>query len=181
MGTAGRVIIAIAMGMFFVLSPPSFAQMNEATTLASASQVLDEIMSISMRRIPESLLADAKGIAIFPNLLKGGLIVGVRYGRGVVVVRDQAGPWRPPVFVSLTGGSLGWQVGLQATDVILVFKTHNSVKNLMNGKFTLGLDVAAAAGPVGREATAATDATLRAEIYSYSRSRGLFAGLALDG
>ena len=108
-------------------------------------------------------------------------MVGVRHGHGVVVVRDEAGRWKPPVFVSMTGGSVGWQIGLQATDIILVFKTHKSVKGLLSGKFTLGADVAVAAGPVGREAAAATDATLRAEIYSYSRSRGLFAGVSLDG
>ena len=97
------------------------------------------------------------------------------------MVRDEQGAWQAPQFVSLTGGSVGWQAGVQATDVILVFKTQKSIQGLMEGKFTLGVDAAAAAGPVGREATAATDATLKAEIYSYSRSRGLFAGVSLDG
>ena len=108
-------------------------------------------------------------------------MVGVRHGRGVVVIRDENGNWRAPSFISITGGSIGWQVGVQAIDVILVFKTKNSVKGLLAGKFTLGGDVAATAGPVGREASAATDARLNAEIYSYSRSRGLFVGPALDG
>ena len=97
------------------------------------------------------------------------------------MVRDERGFWRPPAFVTLAGGSVGWQIGLQVTDIILVFKTRGSVDNLMRGKFTLGADAAAAAGPVGREAAAATDAGLRAEIYTYSRSRGLFAGISLDG
>jgi SH3 domain-containing YSC84-like protein 1 len=114
-------------------------------------------------------------------VLKGGFVVGVRHGRGVALVRDEQGAWRPPVFVSLTGGSIGWQAGLQATDVILVFRTSKSVQGLLNGKFTIGADAAAAAGPVGRQASAATDAQLRAEILSYSRSRGLFAGVSLDG
>jgi len=108
-------------------------------------------------------------------------VVGVRYGKGVVVVRDSTGVWQPPTFVTLTGGSLGWQAGIQASDLILVFKTQKSVRGLMNGKFTIGADAAAAAGPVGRQAAAATDAQLGAEILSYSRSRGLFAGIALDG
>ena len=147
----------------------------------NAGQVLTEIMQIPVSSIPESLLADAKGLVIIPDLLKGGFVVGVRHGRGVVVVRDEQGAWKPPVLVSLTGGSVGWQIGLQATDIILVFKTRSSVQGLLNGKFTLGADAAAAAGPVGREAAVATDATLRAEIYTYSRSRGLFAGISLDG
>ena len=168
--------------MLLLLGPrPLAAQTYEAGIVDGATQVMNEIMAIPARQIPVALLADAQGIAIIPNLLKGGFVVGVRHGRGVVVVRDENGAWKAPVFATLTGGSFGYQIGLQATDVILVFKTRNSVKGLMRGKFTLGLDAAAAAGPVGREASAATDAALKAEIYSYSRSRGLFAGLAIDG
>ncbi len=157
------------------------APSREDQTMQAAAGVLNEIMTIPVTRIPQWMLADARGVAIVPNVLKGGFVVGVRHGRGVVLVRDQEGGWQPPQFVSLTGGSLGWQAGVQATDVVLVFKTEQSVQNLMRGKFTLGVDAAAAAGPVGREAAAATDATLKAEIYSYSRSRGLFAGVSLDG
>jgi lipid-binding SYLF domain-containing protein len=168
--------------MLLILGPrPLAAQTYEAGVVDGATQVLNEIMATPARQIPVALLADAKAIAIIPNLVKGGFVIGVRHGRGVVVVRDENGAWKAPVFATLTGGSFGYQVGLQATDVILVFKTRNSVKGLMRGKFTLGLDAAVAAGPVGREASAATDATLKAEIYSYSRSRGLFAGLAIDG
>lgn len=173
------VVLLFALG---VLSPrPIEAQSYEAIVVDASTQVLHEIMAVPMRQIPQSLLAGAQGIAIIPNLIKGGFIVGVRHGRGVVVVRDETGAWRPPVFVTLTGGSVGWQAGLQATDVILVFKTRTSVMSLLRGRFTLGADAAAAAGPVGRQLAAATDATLKAEIYSYSRSRGLFAGVSLDG
>lgn len=154
---------------------------REDQTVQSATAVLNEIMAVPVTRIPQSMLADAKGVAIVPNVIKGGFVVGLRHGRGVMLVRDEQGGWQPPQFVSLTGGSVGWQAGVQATDVILVFKTQKSVQGLMQGKFTLGVDAAAAAGPVGREAQAATDATLKAEIYSYSRSRGLFAGVSLDG
>jgi SH3 domain-containing YSC84-like protein 1 len=160
-----------------VIESPS----RETAVVESSCQVLKEIMEIPAREIPAALLADAQGIAIIPTLIKGGFVVGVRRGHGVVVVRDEKNGWKPPVFVTVTGGSVGWQIGIQATDLILVFKTHKSIQKLLQGKFTIGADVAAAAGPVGREAAAATDATLNAEIYSYSRSRGLFAGISLDG
>ena len=123
----------------------------------------------------------AQGIAIIPNVLKIGFIAGIRRGHGIVMVRGADGTWTLPQFVILTGGSVGWQAGVQGTDVILVFVTRQSVEGLLRGKFTIGADVAAAAGPVGRNASAATDVRLKAEILSYSRSRGLFAGLALDG
>lgn len=174
-------LLLCALGLVFVSPSALCAQIREAATVDSASQVLDEIMTIPARKIPESMLADAQGIVIIPDLLKGSFVVGVRHGRGIVLVRDDQGAWRPPEFVSLTGGSLGWQIGLQSTDIILVFKTRNSVKGLLNGKFTLGADAAAAAGPIGREMAAATDTSLKAEIYSYSLSRGLFAGVSLDG
>ena len=157
------------------------AQLKEDASVRTSSQVLTDIMGVQFKSIPQSLLADAQAIAIVPNVVKGSFVVGVRHGKGVVVVRDDGGGWRPPQFVSLTGGSVGFQVGVQATDVILVFKTKKSVDGLLSGKFTIGADAAAAAGPVGRNAAAATDAHLKAEIYSYSRSRGLFAGVSLDG
>jgi lipid-binding SYLF domain-containing protein len=153
----------------------------EAAIVEASSQVLGEIMAPPSSGIPRALLADAQAIAILPGLLKGGFVVGIRYGRGVVVVGDGQGGWTAPTFITIAGGSFGWQIGIQATDLILVFKTKKSVQGLLRGKFTIGVDAAAAAGPVGREAAAATDAALRAEIYSYCRSRGLFAGLALDG
>jgi len=154
---------------------------EEAATVDAAGQVLAEIMAIPIKSIPRSLMAEAQGLAIVPGLIKGGFIVGVRHGRGVVVVRDETGTWRAPVFISMTGGSVGWQAGIQATDIILVFVTRSGVRGLLRGKFTIGADAAVAAGPLGREAALATDASLRAEIYSYSRSRGLFLGIALDG
>ncbi len=157
------------------------AQTGEDNVVRNATSVLNEIMGIPASRIPESMLANAQGLAIIPSVVKVGLIGGVRHGKGVVVIRDDTGAWQAPSFVSLTGGSIGWQVGVQSTDVILVFRTRKSVDNLKNGKFTIGVDAAAAAGPVGRQAAAATDAQLRAEILSYSRSRGLFAGVSLDG
>ncbi|MGO8752387.1 MAG: lipid-binding SYLF domain-containing protein [Thermoguttaceae bacterium] len=177
------VLWVVALLLAFLVFSPRLAlgEVPEPVVVETAIHVMDEVMALPARSIPESLLAHAQAIAIIPNLVKGGFVIGVRYGRGVVLVRDENGRWKPPAFVRLGGGSVGYQVGVQATDVVLVFKTQNSVKGLMNGKFTLGVDAAAAAGPVGRQAAAATDATLKAEIYSYSRSRGLFVGVSLDG
>lgn len=159
----------------------TLAQTMMDQTVDSATNVLDEIMAVPAKQIPQSLLTDARAVAIIPNVVKGGFVVGVRHGRGVVLVRDDTGSWHPPMFVSLTGGSVGWQAGIQSTDVVLVFRTRKSIDGLMTGKLTIGVDAAAAAGPVGRQASAATDARLGAEILSYSRSRGLFAGVSIDG
>lgn len=152
----------------------------EVTIVESATSILNEVMAIPASSIPRSMLSDAEGIAIVPGLIKGGFVIGARHGRGVVVTRANGG-WTAPVFISVTGGSVGWQAGLQSIDLILVFKTKKSIQSLMTGKFTIGADASAAAGPVGRETSIATDARLRSEIYSYSRSRGLFAGVAIDG
>ncbi len=169
-------ILAIALQPCAALS-----QTVKDPAVDAATNVLDEIMAVPASQIPQALLAGARGVAIIPNVVKGGFIVGVRHGRGVVLVRDDAGNWHPPVFIALTGGSVGWQAGLQETDVVLVFRSRKSIDGLMTGKLTIGVDAAAAAGPVGREASAATDERLGAEILSYSRSRGLFAGVSIDG
>ena len=150
-------------------------------TVNQADTVLAEIMAIPARQIPEHLLAEAQGVAIIPDVIKIGFIAGARRGHGVVLVRDRDGEWSLPQFVTLTGGSVGWQAGVQGSDVVLVFTTKKGVEGLMQGKFTIGADVAAAAGPVGRNASAATDERLKAEILSYSRSRGLFLGASIDG
>jgi lipid-binding SYLF domain-containing protein len=161
--------------------PPFEANTREAAIVDSSAQVLNEIMQIPAQGIPRSLLTSAEGLVIVPGILKGGFVIGVERGRGVVLVRDENGNWQLPQFVVITGGSIGWQAGVQATDLVLVFKSKRSVQGLLTGKFTVGVDAAAAAGPVGREMSAATDAKLQAEIYSYSRSRGLFAGFSVDG
>jgi lipid-binding SYLF domain-containing protein len=154
---------------------------DPAETIVQSQQVLAELIAIPGKQIPVSLLQDAQGVAIIPRVIKIGFVAGGRRGHGVVLVRDAAGGWTLPRFVTLTGGSLGWQAGVQGTDVVLVFTTQKSVNNLLNGKFTVGVDAAAAAGPVGRNAAAATDMSLQAEILSYSRSRGLFLGASIDG
>ncbi len=175
-------LIAVLVGLGLRTTElPAHAPNEEEATVNAATRVLDEFMQISTQSIPPSLLSRAEGVAIIPNVLKVGFVVGVRYGRGVVLVRDETGAWKPPVFVKLKGGSVGWQAGVQGTDVMLVFKSRKSIVGLNRRKLIIGVDAAAAAGPIGREATASTDARLKAEIYSYSRSRGVFAGVSLDG
>lgn len=183
--TCASLLCAAILFGFTATLPAQFAPAEtpspESAIVDGATQVIQEIMSIPGKGIPASLLADAEGLVIIPGMIKGGFVIGVKHGRGVVVVKDPNNGWQLPQFITITGGSVGWQVGIQATDLILVFKTRKSVQGLLSGKFTIGADASAAAGPVGRDAQVATDAALRAEIYSYSRSRGLFAGVALDG
>jgi lipid-binding SYLF domain-containing protein len=177
------LLIGAAGAIAIILSGAGIAsaQSQEAAVVESATNVLTEFMSMPNEGIPRSMLANAQGLVIVPAMVKVGLVAGIRHGKGIAVIRDDKGVWRPPTFVTMTGGSVGWQVGIQSTDVILVFNTRNSVTNLLRGKFTVGVDAAAAAGPIGRQASAATDARLQAEIFSYSRSRGLFAGASVDG
>ncbi len=166
-----------------VLLPPALAraQTPEDTIVDDANESLAAVMAIPANGIPRSLLAKAQGLVIIPGMLKGGFVVGVKYGRGVIVSRDEMGTWRAPLFVTITGASFGWQIGIQGTDLILVFTSRGGLQGLMRNKLTLGADISAAAGPLGRDAAAATDGYLQAEILSYSRSRGLFIGVALDG
>lgn len=168
----------------FTLCSLSFvatAAPKELKRAERATRVLREVLNTPDARIPAELLSQAHAIAVIPEVVKAGLVIGGRHGRGLVSVRSRDGSWSNPSFVMLTGGSIGWQAGVQAADVILVFRTERGVDNLVNGKFTLGADASIAAGPVGREANAGTDEEFKAEILSYSRARGLFAGIALDG
>jgi lipid-binding SYLF domain-containing protein len=138
-------------------------------------------MSTPGKRIPEVLLRDAQAVVVVPRTIKLGLIAGVQRGRGVVLTRQADGSWSLPQFVTITGGSIGWQAGAQASDFVLLFRTPESVQDLLDGKFTIGADASAAAGPVGRRVNASTDIQLESEILSYARSKGLFAGVSLDG
>jgi len=178
-----RIIPALALLVLFLAlsSAPSMAASDETKRVESASEVLSKITEIPESAIPPALLANAQGIAVIPGVIKVGFVVGGQYGRGVLVVRGKGGAWSNPVFISLMSGSVGWQIGAESTDFVLVFKTPRSVEGIMKGKYTLGADAAVAAGPVGRLAKASTDIELKAEIYSYSRSRGLFAGISLEG
>jgi lipid-binding SYLF domain-containing protein len=178
-----RFLISLAVVSMFAARPATLlAADREEATVLSAADSLAEIMRIPASGIPAALLKDAEAVAIVPNVIKASFVVGGRRGHGVVVLRDANGRWANPLFVTLTGGSVGWQIGIQSTDVFLVFKTKRSLDGFLRGrKFTLGADAAVAAGPIGRQAEAGTDGTLQAEILSYSRSRGLFAGVSLEG
>lgn len=149
--------------------------------LLTATKVLDESLQMPEQNIPTWLLERAYAVAVVPSVIKVGLGIGGRRGKGVMVVRRDSGSWSNPVFVNLTGGSFGFQVGVQSTDVVLVFTSRQSIEGIVGGKITLGADAAVAAGPVGRQSSAATDIGLTAQVYSYSRASGLFAGVALDG
>lgn len=155
---------------------------REEGRLLTATEVLEDVQGMPDQRLPDLLLSRAYGIAVIPDVGKVGFGVGGRHGRGVMVVRDTLdAPWSNPIFVSLTGGSIGWQIGAQYSDVVLVFTTKSGIEGVAGGKLSLGADASVAAGPVGRSGSASTDLNFSAEIYSYSRSRGLFAGVALDG
>ncbi|MEM9209499.1 MAG: lipid-binding SYLF domain-containing protein, partial [Pseudomonadota bacterium] len=157
------------------------AASKEENRVADATDVVDQLLRIPEQSIPPSLLSRAYGIAVVPNVVKAGFVFGARVGKGVLVVRQPDNTWSNPAFVRMTGGSIGWQAGVQSTDIILVFKTRRSVDGITKGKFTLGADASVAAGPVGRHTGLATDIQFEAEVFSYSRSRGLFAGIALEG
>jgi lipid-binding SYLF domain-containing protein len=176
-----RLFTAIA-GLALTLSATgAWAQAREEGKLLMASQVLEELRSGRDQYVPGKLLERAYAIAVIPDMTKIAFFAGGRRGHGVLVVRDKDGRFTSPTFITMTGGSFGWQWGVQSTDIMLVFTTRKGVEGITGGKVTLGADASVAAGPVGRQASAATDVTFKSEVYSYSRTRGVFAGLSLDG
>ena len=164
----------------FVAAPRAQSNDDESKRVAEATTVFSEIMSARDSAIPESILSKAEGIAIFPSTIKAGFLVGGMRGRGVLSVRE-GGSWSGPAFLTLTGGSLGLQIGGQATDLVLVIMNRRGLENLVRNQFKVGADASVAAGPVGREAQASTDIQMRAQILSYSRARGVFAGITVNG
>lgn len=172
-------VLLITLGLVFSMS--ATAATEEEQRVSDATDVLDAMLRIPEKSVPPSLLSRAYAVAVIPNVIKAGFVFGARRGKGIIVVRQDNDSWSNPAFVTLTGGSVGWQAGVEASDIILVFKTRDSVNNISNGKLTLGAEVSVSAGPVGRNAAFATDVKFKAEVMSYARSRGLFAGVALDG
>jgi lipid-binding SYLF domain-containing protein len=152
-----------------------------AERLAESALVLKEIMQAPDKGVPTDLLNKARCVVIVPGLKKAGLLIGGKYGRGFITCHTAGGEWGAPAALRVEGGSVGFQIGASETDVIMLLMDERSVKGIMESKFTLGGDADVAAGPVGRSATAQTDATMNAKILSYSRSRGVFAGIALTG
>ena len=175
------LVVAGFAALAALVSATASAGNREEARVLTATQVLEEMQKMPDQFAPDWLLARAYGIAVIPNVIKVGFFAGGRRGQGLLAVRDQSGRWSNPAFVSLTGGSFGWQAGVQSTDIILVFTSRASIDGITGGKVTLGADASVAAGPVGRQASGATDINFQAEIYSYSRTRGLFAGIAVDG
>src|SRR6201988_3616407 len=152
-----------------------------ADRLTAASEVLDEIMATPDKSVPGGILKDASCVVVIPSFKKGAFVVGAQYGQGVATCRTSSGKWSAPVCVQLTGGSFGFQAGGQATDLVLIAMNQKGLQQMLKNKVKLGADAAASAGPVGRNAQAGTDWKLNAEFLSYSRSKGLFAGLDLEG
>src|SRR6202048_510173 len=176
------VLLLAALGGTPAFVTLANAGAREEGRLLTATEVLEEVEGMPDQRLPDALLSRAYGIAVIPDVTKVAFIFGGRHGNGVLVVRDKlTSPWSNPVFISLTGGSWGFQAGAQSSDIILVFTSKTGVEGIAGGKLTLGADASVATGPVGRQGSAATDMTFHSEIYSYARTRGLFGGIALDG
>jgi lipid-binding SYLF domain-containing protein len=175
--------ISVALGLsgYSLVLLAHHQQTDESARADKAATVLSEIMDAPDQRIPEALLKKAYAIAVIPHVVKGAFGIGGRYGKGLVVQRNGGGGWGTPLFIEIGGGSFGFQLGVEATDVVMVFTNSDGIKPLLKGKLQIGADASATAGPVGRTAEAGTDILLKSAIYSYSRSKGLFAGVALDG
>lgn len=175
------VILVLLVGLLVGLTGEGYAQKKDAIKQAQkASDVFKEIMATTDNSIPLGVLDKAVCVAVFPDVIKGGFIIGGRGGRGVASCRAKGG-WSAPAYFELAGGSFGLQIGAQSTDFVLLFVSSDGMKSLLKSKFEMGGDASVAAGPVGRQVGAATDLRLDAQILSYSRSKGLFAGLELKG
>lgn len=166
-----------------VLATPAFAGSKKRDLqdrIDSAKIVMDQVMAATDRSIPSDILEKATCVGVVPGMLKGAFIFGGQYGQGVVTCRTGRG-WSAPVFIRMAGGSFGFQIGGQSTDLVLIAVNENGFQDLLKSKFKIGGDASAAAGPVGREGQAATDWKMNAELLTYSRAKGLFAGIDLDG
>ena len=175
----------IYFGIFFTLFFVSGAWADgskQRKILRTSQLILEEIQKSPDQQIPMNLISKAKAIIVFPTMLKAGFFVGARYGKGIASVRaEETGEWGPPAFLYTTGGSFGFQFGAQAVDLILLVMSQRGLEGLLSEQFTLGGDIAISAGPVGRHAEASADVFMQGEIYSYSRSKGLFGGISLKG
>jgi lipid-binding SYLF domain-containing protein len=181
MFSAGLLLLSVGV---VVAVPPVTQQAKpsaEADRAGEATTVLTEIMSIPENSIPEELMARAHGIAVIPHVVKGAFGIGGQWGKGLMSQRGEDGTWSTPAYIEIGGGSFGLQIGVQASDVVLVFTDEDGVKGILKGKLKLGADASATAGPVGRKAEIGTDVFLRSAVFAYSRSKGLFVGISLDG
>lgn len=178
----GASVVMSAILFISLLCPPAQAENRWSRLVDESGLVLGEIQQMPDQAIPEDLLRSCEAICIFPNTISAGFVFGGKYGQGIIMVRnDRTGEWSPPAAFTIAGGSFGWQIGGQATDFVLLVMNRRSVDGILDGKFKLGADASVAAGPVGRAAEASTDIQLKGGILSYSRTRGLFAGVKLEG
>jgi lipid-binding SYLF domain-containing protein len=180
MKTLKFVMLPVLMSVFFLLTSAISDNSKQTERIHSASGVLRDFSKMK-ESIPHDLIAQYQGIVILPKLINAGFVVGGKRGKGIAMVKLPDGRWSDPVFVTLTGGSIGAQIGVQSVDLVLVFRHKGVLAKVKDGDFTIGGDISAAAGPVGRSTSANTDYKLEAEVYSYSRSRGLFAGISING
>src|ERR1700749_2167088 len=179
MKTLKTVCIPLLLSIFIIMASATDAS-KETERIHNSANVLKDFDKMR-ETIPHQLLEEYSGIVIIPHMINAGLGIGGKHGKGVAMVKLDNGKWSDPVFVTLTGGSFGLQIGVQSVDLVLVFHHRGVLTKVKNGDFTIGGDISAAAGPVGRSGTASTDYKLQAEVYSYSRSRGLFAGITING
>ena len=177
-----RHAVAILLAALLGAASVAGAQSREATIVGDATTVFGDIMAAPDSQIPQAILDKAEAIAVFPGVLRAAFVFGGQRGRGIISVRNRGGAgWSAPAFLTITGGSWGAQIGGQSIDLVLVILNRQGVDNLLKNQFKIGGEASAAAGPVGRSAEASTDVLMRAQILSYSRSRGLFAGVAVNG
>lgn len=181
MPTRVSKFLVVAVVIVGPLVSSAFAQEKQAIKLENARLVYEEMVDAKGGGVPSSIRVDSKCVAVIPHVVKGGFLVGGRHGNGVMSCHDDAGAWSPPVFIEIKGVSLGLQIGGQSSDLVLFFMSEKAARSLMTSKFTLGGDASVAAGPVGKEPQPSADPHLEAEILSYARARGLFAGVSLQG
>jgi len=175
------LVLCTTVLMAAFASPAARADAKTDHRLAESRQVFESFTNLTEQSIPSWLLERAYGVIVVPHVIKGAMMLGGRGGKGVMAVRNPDGSWSSPVFVVLGGVNFGFQIGVQATDVVLVLMSKKSIEGIAGGKATLGADASVAAGPLGRTAAATTDTTFEAQVLSYSRNEGLFAGVSLDG
>lgn len=173
-------LILLILALVPLLSLKAQEVSKEEEIILDSIEILKDFKNIPERSIPPKLIKSAYGLAIVPGYVKVGFIAGGSFGKGIMLIKQERG-WSYPIFIVVGGGSLGWQIGAQSVDLILVFRTRRSVEGFLKGRFTLGADASVAAGPVGRSTSAGTDPALDAEVYSYSRAKGLYAGISLSG
>ena len=172
--------LIVSLSSFTFATDESGKESKATDRAQAAAEVLDEIQGAPDKGIPQEVLGSAECVAVVPSMLKGGFIVGAKYGRGLASCRTTKG-WSAPAFFVVTGGSFGFQIGGQAVDLVMLIMNKDGMKHLLSSEFALGADASVAAGPVGRHAEGNTDWTMRAEVLTYSRARGLFAGVTLNG